>query len=81
MGSLGAKIASETGAEWAFRRAKGPRWGGGFESGLTLRRLLALRGIEVGRREDGAGGESDFFVDQKPTEWSEDADRILDDGW
>lgn len=35
----------------------------------------------MGRREDGAGGESDFFVDHKPTEWSEDADKILDDGW
>lgn len=69
VGSFGAKIVAETGAEWAFRMASGPRVGmldGAEGAGFNFRRLFWARTRAVGRSELGAGGESDFFKDQTP---------------
>ena len=78
MGSLGAKMVSETGAEWDFRRDSGPRWGVDV-AGPTFRRF-ALRAVELGRRDEGAEGASDFLVDQRPRVWSAEAERIRLEG-
>lgn len=49
--------------------ASGPRVGmvdGPEGPGFSFRRLFWARTRAVGRSELGAGGESDFFVDQTP---------------
>lgn len=69
VGSCGAKITADTAPEWAFMRVSGPRVGllddaEGPE--FSFRRLFSARTRALGRSELGAGGESDFFVDQTP---------------
>ena len=81
MESVGWKMTSDTGAEWAFRRARGPRLGVLVEVGASFRRLWEEVGWMVGRRDEGATGESDFLVDHIPRVWSADAERILEEGW
>ena len=59
---------------------RGPRWGADV-AGPTFRRL-ELRDVEIGRRDAGAEGASDFLVDQSAREWSADAERIrLEGAW
>ena len=41
---------------------------------------LELREIADGRRDVGAAGASDFLVDQRPSEWSAEAERMRDEG-
>ena len=71
-------MVSETGPEWDLSRERGPRWGVDVE-GPVFRRL-ELREVAEGRREVGAAGVSDFLVDQKPREWSAEAERMRDEG-
>lgn len=79
MWSFGAKIVSETGPLCDFRSERAPRWGVDVE-GPTFWRLKPLEAAD-GTRDSGADGASDFLVDQKPTEWSEEAERIRFEGW
>lgn len=79
MGSVGAKITDDTGAAWDLRRARGPRCGVVVEV-VSLRRL-ELREKADDRREVGAGGASDFLLDQTPTVWSAEAERMRLEGW
>ena len=44
-------------------------------------RRLELPGVVEGGRDEGAAGPSDFFVDQKPTKRSAEADKMRDEGW
>ena len=71
-------MVSETGAVCDLRRERGPRWGVDVE-GPTFRRL-EFRDVAEGRRDDGAAGASVFLVDQRPTEWSAEAERMRDEG-
>ena len=71
-------MVSETGAVWDLRRERGPRWGVDIEGPTFLR--LELREIADGSREAGAAGASDFLVDQRPREWSAEAERMRDEG-
>ena len=64
---------------WDLRRDRGPRWGVDVEGPTFLR--LELREVAEGRRDVGAAGASDFLVDQKPREWSAEAERMRDEGW
>ena len=41
---------------------------------------LKFREVAEGRRDVGARGASDFLVDQRPTEWSAEAERMRDEG-
>ena len=41
---------------------------------------LELREVAEGRRDVGAAGASDFLVDQRPSEWSAEAERMRDEG-
>ncbi len=80
VGSFGAKMVAETGAEWDLRRERGPRWGVDV-AGPVFRRF-ELRDVEEGIRDAGAEGASDFLVDQRPREWSAEAERIrLEGAW
>ena len=45
----------------------------------SLRRL-ELRVLFCGRSDAGAVGASDFLLDQIPTEWSAEAERMRDEG-
>lgn len=56
----------ETGAEWPFKSARGPRCGVEVEVGALSLRRLAPRLRELGKSVVRAGGASDFFVDQRP---------------
>ena len=66
-------MVSETGAVWDLRKEMGPRWGVDVEGPSFLR--LEIREFAEGRREVGAAGASDFLVDQRPREWSAEAER------
>lgn len=44
-------------------------------------RRLAVREEPDGRRDAVAAGASDFLLDQKPTLWSAEAERMRFDGW
>ncbi len=80
VGSLGAKMVAETGAEWDFRRERGPRWG--VEVAGPVFRRFELRDVDEGRRDAGTDGASDFLVDQRPREWSVEAERMrLEGAW
>lgn len=80
MASCGANMVAETGPEWTFSRASGPRCGvvvGG--TALSLRRL-APRLRALGMRFVLAGGPSDFFVDHTPMVPSAEAERRREEG-
>lgn len=72
-------MVSETGAVCDFNRDRGPRCGVEV-AGPTFRRLV-LWDVAEGIRDAGASAASDFLVDQKPTEWSAEAERIRLEGW
>ena len=71
-------MVSETGPLWDFRRERGPRWGVDIEGPNFLR--LEVREVTEGRRDVGAAGASDFLVDQRPREWSAEAERMRHEG-
>ena len=71
-------MVSETGAVWDLRRESGPRWG--VEVGGPIFLRLELREVAEGRRDVGAAGASDFLDDQRPREWSAEAERMRDEG-
>ena len=71
-------MVSETGPVWDLRTERGPRWGVDVEGPVFLR--LELRKLAEGVRDVGAAGASDFLDDQRPTEWSAEAERIRDEG-
>ena len=75
---MGAKVTSETGAEWPDSRARAPRW----EVDLLDVGVESLRRLElgVGRRFAGAEGEADLELDQMPTVWSAEAVRMREEG-
>ena len=77
VGSSGLKIVDETGLACDFSSARGPRCGVDVPS---LRFLFVVPGTVCGSRDAGAAGASDVRVDQMPTVWSADADRIRDEG-
>ena len=41
---------------------------------------LEFRELAEGRRDVGAAGASDFLVDQRPREWSAEAERMRHEG-
>lgn len=43
-------------------------------------RRFEFREVAEGRRDVGAAGASDFLVDQRPREWSTEAERMRDEG-
>ena len=71
-------MVSETGPVWDLRTERGPRWGVDVEGPNFLR--LEPRELVEGRRDVGAAGASDFLVDQRPREWSAEAERRRDEG-
>ena len=71
-------MVSETGPVWDFKSESGPRWGVDVD-GPVLRRF-EFREVAEGRRDAGAAGASDFLVDQRPREWSAEAERMRDEG-
>lgn len=71
-------MVSETGPVWDLRRESGPRCGVDVE-GPVFRRF-EYREVAEGRRDVGAAGASDFLVDQRPREWSAEAERMRDEG-
>lgn len=80
VGSLGAKIVAETGAEWDFRRERGPRRG--VVVADPIFRRFELRDVKERIRDAGAEGASDFLVDHTPREWSAEAERMrLEGAW
>ena len=72
-------MVSDTGPVWDLSREREPRWGVDVE-GPVFRRL-EFREVAEGRRDDGAAGASDFLVDQRPREWSAEAESMRDEGW
>jgi len=44
-------------------------------------RRLEVREEADGKRDVGAAGASDFLLDQTPTVWSADAERMRFEGW
>jgi hypothetical protein len=79
--SFAEKTAALTGAVWLLSRLSGPRCGGVdlVDEGFNFRRFMALDEAD-GSMLDGADGPSDFCVDQRPTVWSAEAERIREEG-
>ena len=48
---------------------------------MSLRRLEVREEEADGRRDGGAAGASDFLLDQIPTVWSAEAERMRFEGW
>ena len=72
-------MVSETWPVWDSSSAREPRVAV-FGEGPVFWRLELLEEVE-GRRFSGAGGASDFLVDQKRIEWSWEADKMREEGW
>lgn len=72
-------MVSETGAVCDFITERGPRCGVDV-AGPTFRLLAVWLAVE-GMSDAGASGASAFLVDQKPTEWSAEAERTRFEGW
>ena len=73
-------MAAETGSVWPDSSESGPRCAAGLEvdelGWLSLRRLEGA----LGMRCSGADGAEDFWVVQRPTVWSLEAERMREDG-
>lgn len=74
--SFKSKVTSDTCAVCRASKLSGPRWGLGLLLTESLRRLFEAEG----RRFSGAVVFSDFLVDQRPTVWSAEAERMREDG-
>lgn len=80
LGSEGAKVTPETGAVWEVRSARGPRWGAVGAGALCEESFRRLLDVASGRRCGGAAVALDLDVDQMPTEWSAEAERMREEG-
>lgn len=76
MASASLKTAAEATSVWPSIMARGPRCGACVVSDFERFLRLFVDVEAEGRREAGASGLSFAELDQKPTRWSEEAERI-----